>query len=174
MSGNLATITGGQDICRTTTRRSGVRFGSGISTDSHRPELSNWRRCGSTHENPQASPDANSLKFKINSPISRDIPLLARAERPTPAHALTEAKRARDLAVTSEPRFADRPPSRIVPTLADDERIKRAARTARPPRANPSQGRAQTPQCSARRSRIWPPCRGLGRVWSWDITCLPT
>ena len=42
------------------------------------------------------------------------------AERPTPAHALTEAERARILAVANEPRFADQPPARIVPALADE------------------------------------------------------
>ena len=42
------------------------------------------------------------------------------AERPTPAHALTEEERARVLAVANEPRFADQPPARIVPTLTDE------------------------------------------------------
>src|SRR5690606_31287613 len=42
------------------------------------------------------------------------------AERPTPAHALTEAERAHVLAVANEPRFADQPPARIVPALADE------------------------------------------------------
>lgn len=42
------------------------------------------------------------------------------AERPRPAHALTEAERARILAVANEPRFADQPPARIVPALADE------------------------------------------------------
>jgi hypothetical protein len=35
--------------------------------------------------------------------------------RPTPAHALTPEERARVLRVANEPRFADRPPARIVP-----------------------------------------------------------
>ena len=42
------------------------------------------------------------------------------AARPLPAHALTEAERARILAVANEPRFADQPPARIVPALADE------------------------------------------------------
>jgi putative transposase len=37
-----------------------------------------------------------------------------------PAHDLTEEARARILNVVKEPRFADQPPARIVPTLADD------------------------------------------------------
>ena len=42
------------------------------------------------------------------------------AIRPTPAHALTPEERARVLSVANEPRFADRPPARIVPALADE------------------------------------------------------
>ncbi len=42
------------------------------------------------------------------------------ATRSLPAHALTAAERARILAVANEPRFADQPPARIVPALADD------------------------------------------------------
>jgi hypothetical protein len=42
------------------------------------------------------------------------------ADRPTPAHALSEAERARIVAVANEPRFTDMPPARIVPTLADE------------------------------------------------------
>lgn len=42
------------------------------------------------------------------------------AVRPTPAHALTQAERARLLAVANESRFAQVPPARIVPMLADE------------------------------------------------------
>jgi hypothetical protein len=37
-----------------------------------------------------------------------------------PAHALSAEERARLLRVANEPRFADLPPARIVPTLADE------------------------------------------------------
>ena len=42
------------------------------------------------------------------------------AVHPTPAHALTEAERARIIEVANQPRFADAPPARIVPALADE------------------------------------------------------
>ena len=42
------------------------------------------------------------------------------AVRPMPAHALTESERAQILSVANEPRFADMPPARIVPMLADE------------------------------------------------------
>jgi len=44
------------------------------------------------------------------------------ANRPTPAHALTDAERATLLAVANDPRFAELPPARIVPMLADEGR----------------------------------------------------
>ena len=42
------------------------------------------------------------------------------ASRPTLSHALTEQERARIVEVANEPRFADTPPARIVPALADE------------------------------------------------------
>ena len=42
------------------------------------------------------------------------------ALRPVPAHALSPAERAEVLTVANEPRFADVPPARIVPKLADE------------------------------------------------------
>ncbi|MCW5220688.1 helix-turn-helix domain-containing protein [Verminephrobacter aporrectodeae subsp. tuberculatae] len=42
------------------------------------------------------------------------------AVRPLPSHALSPHERAQLLAVANEPRFADMPPARIVPMLADE------------------------------------------------------
>jgi hypothetical protein len=42
------------------------------------------------------------------------------AKRPTPAHALSAKEREKLLRVANEPRFADMPPARIVPALADE------------------------------------------------------
>ena len=44
------------------------------------------------------------------------------ADRPRPAHALSEAERAAILALANEPRFAALPPAQIVPRLADEGR----------------------------------------------------
>ncbi len=44
------------------------------------------------------------------------------AVHPRPAHALTEAERTEILAVVNQARFADMPPARIVPMLADEGR----------------------------------------------------
>ena len=42
------------------------------------------------------------------------------AIRPVPAHALSEAEREEILRIANEPRFAELPPARIVPMLADE------------------------------------------------------
>ena len=42
------------------------------------------------------------------------------ADRPTPSHALSEAEHARIIEIANEPRFAETPPARIVPALADE------------------------------------------------------
>ena len=42
------------------------------------------------------------------------------ADRPVPSHALSEMERAGIIAVANEPRFAETPPARIVPALADE------------------------------------------------------
>jgi transposase InsO family protein len=97
------------------------------------------------------------------------------AIRPTPSHALTAQERARIVAVANEPRFAETPPARIVPMLAD-EGIYIASESSfhRVLRAHGQmtrRGRARPP----RRSR--PPTTHVatapGQVWCWDITFLP-
>ena len=95
--------------------------------------------------------------------------------RPAPSHALTAAERARIIEGANEPRFAETPPARIVPVLADEgtsiasesslHRVLRAAgqinrrARARPPRPSrpPSTHVATAP----------------GQVWCWDVSFLP-
>ena len=97
------------------------------------------------------------------------------AIRPIPAHALTADERARIVAVANEPRFAETPPARIVPALADEGTyIASESSFHRVLRAHGQmnrRGRAKPP----RRSR--PPtthiATGPGEVWCWDVTFLP-
>ena len=98
------------------------------------------------------------------------------AVREPPAHALSEAERARLLQVANEPRFADVPPARIVPMLADEgvylasessfHRVLRAAGQSG------HRGRAKAPQASR------PPTTHVAmapnQVWCWDMTFLPS
>ena len=97
------------------------------------------------------------------------------AERPVPSHALSEAERAQIVAVANEPRFAETPPARIVPALAD-EGIYIASESSfhRVLRAHGQmnrRGRAQPPRTSR------PPTTHIatrpGEVWCWDLTFLP-
>jgi putative transposase len=97
------------------------------------------------------------------------------AERPVPLHALSEAERAQIVAVANEPRFAETPPARIVPALAD-EGIYIASESSfhRVLRAHGQmnrRGRAQPPRTSR------PPTTHIatrpGDIWCWDVTFLP-
>lgn len=98
------------------------------------------------------------------------------AIHPRPAHALSDAEQEAILSIVNEPRFAEAPPARIVPVLADEgvylasessfHRVLRAAGQAG------RRGRAKTP----RKSR--PPTTHIAttpnQVWCWDMTFLPT
>jgi putative transposase len=97
------------------------------------------------------------------------------AARSVPSHALSEAERARIIAVANEPRFAETPPARIVPALAD-EGIYIASESSfhRVLRAHGQmnrRGRARPPRTSR------PPTTHVatrpGDVWCWDVTFLP-
>jgi putative transposase len=97
------------------------------------------------------------------------------ALRPTPAHALSAAERERILEVANEPRFADMPPARIVPMLADEgqyvaseasfQRVLRAQGQTR------HRGRAKAP--CARRAPSTHVATAPRQLWCWDMTYLP-
>jgi len=96
--------------------------------------------------------------------------------RPTPAHALTPEERARVLRVANEPRFADRPPARIVPALAD-EGVYLASestfvRLLRAQGQNAHRGRAKQPK--QQRPATTHIASRPGELWCWDMTYLPT
>lgn len=97
------------------------------------------------------------------------------ATRPTPAHALSEDERAAVLAAANDPRFADLPPARIVPMLADEGVYLASestfSRVLRAEGQTGHRGRAKAP----RKQR--PPTTHVatmpGQVWCWDMTYLP-
>jgi putative transposase len=97
------------------------------------------------------------------------------ADRPVPSHALSQTERAQIIAVANEPRFAETPPVRIVPALADDGiYIASESSFHRVLRAHGQmhrRGRAQPPRASR------PPtthiATGPAEVWCWDVTFLP-
>jgi transposase InsO family protein len=94
--------------------------------------------------------------------------------RKTPGHALTDAERQAILAVANEPRFADVPPARIVPQLADEGRYLGSEssfhRVLRAAGQSGHRGRAK-----AARS-VRPPTTHVAtapnQVWCWDMTFL--
>lgn len=97
------------------------------------------------------------------------------ALRPTAAHALSSAEREQILRVANEPRFADMPPARIVPALADEgvylaseasfQRVLRAhGQTCHRGRAKaPCKSRAPTTHVAS----------APRQLWCWDLTFLP-
>jgi putative transposase len=97
------------------------------------------------------------------------------ALRPVPAHALSPAERAEVLRVANAPRFADVPPARIVPTLADEGVYLASestfARVLRDHDQSAHRGRAKAPVASR------PPSTHIAtaprQVWCWDMTYLP-
>jgi putative transposase len=97
------------------------------------------------------------------------------AVHPVPRHALSEAERAEVLAVANEPRFADMPPARIVPMLADEGVYLASestfSRVLREHGQTAHRGRAKAPRASR------PPTTHIAtaarQVWCWDMTYLP-
>ena len=97
------------------------------------------------------------------------------ATHPTPSHALTGQERAAVLQVANEPRFADMPPARIVPMLADEGVYlgseSSMARVLREHGQTAHRGRAKAPRATR------PPTTHIatapGQVWCWDMTYLP-
>jgi transposase InsO family protein len=97
------------------------------------------------------------------------------AARPTPAHALTPAERQQILHVANESRFADMPPARIVPALADEgvyiasessfQRVLREQGQTR------HRGRAKAPRKS--RAPTTHVATAPRQLWCWDMTFLP-
>jgi transposase InsO family protein len=98
------------------------------------------------------------------------------APRPLAAHALSAEERAAVLQVANAPRFADLPPARIVPMLADEGTYLASestfARILREHGQAQHRGRAKAP----RNTR--PPTTHVAtaprQVWCWDMTFLPT
>jgi len=97
------------------------------------------------------------------------------AVHPIPAHALSPAERTQVLGVANESRFADVPPARIVPLLADEGRYVASEstfhRVLRDHDQTAHRGRAKAPNAPR------PPTTHIAtaprQVWCWDMTYLP-
>jgi transposase InsO family protein len=86
--------------------------------------------------------------------------------------ALSEAERARVLAVATSPEYRDLPPGQIVPRLADrGEYVASESTVYRVLRASQMERRTTTRVAVAKRPKTLP-ATGPGQVWSWDITYL--
>ena len=98
------------------------------------------------------------------------------AVRPMPSHALTAEEREAVLATANEQRFADMPPARIVPMLADEGVYLASestfSRILRAHGQNRHRGRAKAPH--KQRPPTTHVATAPGQVWCWDMTYLPT
>ena len=97
------------------------------------------------------------------------------ASRPVPVNKLSEAERGAVMAVCMEPRFADMPPTQIVPVLADEGVYKASEATfyriLHEHDAQHHRGRAQR---RTRRAPATHVARAPNEVWCWDVTYLPS
>jgi transposase InsO family protein len=97
------------------------------------------------------------------------------ALRPAPAHALSEQERAQVLRTCHEPRFADPPPSQIVPRLAD-EGVYLASessfyRILHQAQEQHHRGRARERSKSEPKRHV---ASAPNALWCWDVTYLPS
>jgi transposase InsO family protein len=94
--------------------------------------------------------------------------------RPAPANKLLPPERAEILRVVNEPRFAARPPTQIVPILADEGQYLASEssfyRILREENQLTHRGRARAP---SRRAVPRHRAQGPNELWAWDITWLP-
>ena len=97
------------------------------------------------------------------------------AERPPPAHKLSEEERQQILALCHEPRFADLPPAQIVPRLADEGQYVASEssfyRVLRKAGQQHHRGRGKAPVACEPVRHV---AHGPNQVWSWDVTYLPS
>ena len=106
----------------------------------------------------------------INDVVADARPL---ATRPVPSNKLTEDERARVLEVCHEERFADAPPSQIVPTLADEGiylgSVSTYYRVLHDANEQHERGRARKPTTRLPSTHS---ATGANELWCWDVTFL--
>lgn len=105
------------------------------------------------------------------TPLSDQRPM---AVRPEPKHKLTQEEKSLILQTVNAPEFASKPPSQIVPTLADqgvyiasESSFYRVMRKAG---EQHYRGRAERPSGQPKASHC---ATGPNQVWSWDISYMP-
>lgn len=118
-----------------------------------------------------------SLRTLQRWTVGEDVLADARptATRPPPSCKLSAEERRAVLATCMEPRFADLPPTQIVPILADEEKYVGSESTLY--RVLHDHGAQQHRGRQRRRNRKPAPmhvARRPNQIWCWDITWLPS
>lgn len=100
---------------------------------------------------------------------------LRRGPNTSPANKLTEKERREVLTTVNEPRFRNRSPNEIVPMLADEGRYLASESTVyrvlREENQLKHRGRSKAPEPRCTDPHV---ATGPNRLWSWDITYLPS
>jgi putative transposase len=95
------------------------------------------------------------------------------AKRPTPANKLSQEERAKVIEVINTPKFKSRPPSQIVPTLADEGLYIASESTFyRIMRSEGQQNHRGISKKPTRRIATTHKATSSNQVWCWDITWL--
>lgn len=113
-------------------------------------------------------------RYRLGDEVKSDDRKAAASHR-TPANKLSEEERNEILRVANSPQFADKPPSQIVPELADQGTYLASEssfyRILRAEKQLAHRGRAKAPSHSKPDELV---ATGPDQLWSWDITYLPT
>lgn len=95
------------------------------------------------------------------------------AERPTPKNKLTEEEREKVIEVANSPKYADLPPCKIVPSLADEGEYVASESTfyriLKEEKMDAHRNRSKEP---VRREPPSHTATGPNQIWTWDITWL--
>jgi transposase InsO family protein len=113
-------------------------------------------------------------RYRLHGEVKADGRKAAASQR-TPANKITEEERSEILRVANSPEFENKPPSQIVPELADQGRYLASEssfyRILRAAKQLAHRGRAKAPVHSKPEELT---ATAPDQLWSWDITYLPT
>jgi hypothetical protein len=113
-------------------------------------------------------------RYCLNDEVKSDGRKAAAAHR-TPANKITEVERSEILSVANSSQFENKPPSQIVPELADQGRYIASEssfyRILRAAKQLTHRGRTKAPVHNKPDELL---ATGPDQLWSWDITYLPS
>ncbi len=142
----------------------------------HVQQLDTWRHAFETVDLQAGATDRRALVHERQRVRALTKELRRKGAAKHCPHALSAAEQQQIAATCNQPTYQDLPPSQIVPRLADAEQYLASEasfyRVLRARRQDRHRGWAQPPRKVAK-PKAWE-ATGPARVWTWDITYLPT